>query len=122
MSSAALGYVLAAVGVVALIAAIAFHFMVPNSTPPGTVEVPAVSPAVPGAPPRPIGPPPAVPDKGLAPAPPTAPAPPPTEASSGGITRKEMADFLISRGYQASVTGDGIGNTIVKTAADGTRD
>ncbi len=107
-SSNAAGFVLAAIGVLALVGALALYFAQsrPAPAPVVTAETPAA----------PVGKVDATPEV-------TPHAPPSTPESSsavaGGITRKEMSDFLTSRGYSAAFANDSLGNSIIKTAIDG---
>jgi hypothetical protein len=107
------GYVLAAVGVVALIAAIAFRFMPNTPVPPSALSTEVSS----GAP--------ATTSSGTtstAPAtlPPVSSTAPDGEARSAGPTRNEVADYLTSLGYKAKAMADANGNAIVQTSIEGT--
>ena len=102
------GYILAAVGVLALLGAVALRYM---PTTPSSPPAPS-SPEAPSAPSTAETTP-------AAPATPASEAPAATPTAPQGLTRNELASYLNSIGYGTKVTTDPAGNTIVKTAAEG---
>lgn len=126
------GYVFAGVGVIALIAAIAFRFM-PGPTPKtdtntsesgsGSSATTSVAPPTGSSTSSSGSPTSGSSTSSTAPASDTTPPAGTSDTAdallSAGVTRQEVADYLASLGYGTKIVTDSNGNSIVKTAVDG---
>lgn len=116
------GYLLAGVGIVALLGALALRFMPEQpSTPPSTTVTDGSSSSTTSARQEPgeATSPTDTPSTATVPSESADTSSDAGETLSKGVTRAEIRDYLAAHGYEAKITTDANNNSIVKTTVDG---